>query len=233
MRDNDDEGREAHPHLPLMPTPSEQKALAFVAIVILLGGAVRVLRAGSSALPTPLEQQALARQALAADNASQNARQGKSPKRGRKSRTARDTLPNVVGGVASVPPSFARPDRPFDRAPYGSAFVRPGFSGATPRIDTDVRGLRAGTPSAPSRAAGKPLPTSPVDLDLATAREMETLPRIGPALANRIVANRDSLGPFGSLAGLKRVKGMGPASLDRLAPLVTFGGRAASRASPP
>ena len=233
MRDNDDEGSEAHSHLPLMPTPSEQKALAFVAIVILLGGAVRVLRAGSSTLPTPLEQQALARQALAADNASQNARQGKNPKRGRKSRTSRDTVPNVVGGVASVPPSFARPDRPFDRAPYGSALVRPGFSGATPRIDTDVRGLRAVTPSAPSAAARKPLPSSPVDLDFATAREMETLPRIGPALANRIVANRDSLGPFGSLAALKRVKGMGPASLDRLAPLVTFGGRPAWRASPP
>ncbi len=66
-----------------------------------------------------------------------------------------------------------------------------------------------------------------IDLDHATATEIEALPRVGPATARRIVANRDSLGPFGSLAGLRRVKGMGPASLARLAPFITFGGRPA------
>jgi hypothetical protein len=50
-----------------MPTPSEQKALAFMAAVVLLGGAVRVVRAGSTPAPNPLEQQALARQATAAE----------------------------------------------------------------------------------------------------------------------------------------------------------------------
>ena len=66
-----------------------------------------------------------------------------------------------------------------------------------------------------------------------SAQEIEALPRIGPTLARRIVANRDSLGAFGSLDKLRRVKGMGPAALDRLAPLVTFGGRTARRAAPP
>ena len=208
-----------------MPTPAEQKALAFVAIVILLGGAVRVLRAGSSAPPTTLEQQALARQASASDSA----KQGKSAKRGKTPRPSTDTTARVVAGVASVPPSFARPDRPFDHSPYGSGSVRPGFPGPSPRIDTDTNGSRPTTPTKPAASHRKALPGKPVDLDLATAPEIEMLPRIGPALARRIVANRDSLGPFGSLAALKRVKGMGPASLDRLAPLVTFGGRAASR----
>jgi DNA uptake protein ComE-like DNA-binding protein len=208
-----------------MPTPAEQKALAFVAIVILLGGAVRVLRAGSSAPATTLEQQALARQASASDSA----KQGKSAKRGKTPRPSTDTTARVVAGVASVPPSFARPDRPFDHSPYGSGSVRPGFSGPRPRIDTDANGSRPTTPTKPAASHRKALPDKPVDLDLATAQEIEMLPRIGPALARRIVANRDSLGPFGSLAALKRVKGMGPASLDRLAPLVTFGGRAASR----
>lgn len=216
-----------------MPTPSEQKALAFVAIVILLGGAVRVLRAGSSLSPTPLEQQAIARQASAADSATRRAKEGKAARRGRASRLSRDTTATVVAGVASVPPSFARPDRPFDHTPYGSGSLGPGFAGPTPRIDTDVNGLRPATPNLPAPGSRKALPAMPVDLDLASVREIETLPRIGPALAQRIVANRDSFGPFGSLAGLKRVKGMGPASLDRFAPLVTFGGRAALRASSP
>ena len=216
-----------------MPTPSEQKALAFVAIVVLLGGAVRVLRAGSSIAPTAPELQALTRQAFAADSASQRVRQGKAGKRGKTSRASRDTMPIVVGGVASVPRSFARPDRPFDRTPYGAGSVRAGFPGPSPRIDSDARG--APPPAAVAQPPGnrKPLPGAPVDLDVATAAEIETLPRIGPALAFRIVTNRDSLGPFGSLAGLRRVKGMGPASLDRLAPLVTFGGRAAPRGASP
>jgi competence protein ComEA len=55
------------------------------------------------------------------------------------------------------------------------------------------------------------------------------LPRIGPSLAKRIVANRDSLGAFGSLDGLTRVKGIGVATRKLLQPLVTFSGRASPR----
>jgi competence protein ComEA len=61
-----------------------------------------------------------------------------------------------------------------------------------------------------------------VDLDVATAAEIERLPRIGPSLAQRIVADRDSLGPFGSLEGFGRVRGVGPSLLKAVAPLVTF-----------
>jgi competence protein ComEA len=61
-----------------------------------------------------------------------------------------------------------------------------------------------------------------VDLDRASAAEIERLPGIGPVLARRVVANRDSLGPFGSLKALERVKGIGPATAKRLAPYVTF-----------
>jgi competence protein ComEA len=61
-----------------------------------------------------------------------------------------------------------------------------------------------------------------VDLDVATAAEIERLPRIGPSLARRIVADRDSLGPFGSLEAFGRVKGVGPGLVRVVAPLVTF-----------
>jgi competence protein ComEA len=67
-----------------------------------------------------------------------------------------------------------------------------------------------------------PTPTGPVDPDVAEARELETLPRIGPALAARIVANRDSFGPFGSLEELQRVRGIGPALARGLEERVTF-----------
>ena len=61
-----------------------------------------------------------------------------------------------------------------------------------------------------------------IDLDIATADQIETLRYIGPALAKRIVADRDSLGPFGSLDGFQRVKGVGPKLAAKLDSTVTF-----------
>lgn len=205
-----------------MPTSSEQKALAFIAIVILLGGAVRVVRAGSASSPNATEQQAIARQATAADSAASK-KKGKASKRSTSKLAAHDTA--TIGGVASVLPSFARPDRPYDHTPYGTPSARIGFPPPDPRIDTDARGQRIANAASPGTSTTKKAPSSPIDLDTATQEQIESLPRIGPAFAKRIVANRDSLGPFASLEGLKRVKGMGKATLAQLAPLVTFSGR--------
>ncbi len=61
-----------------------------------------------------------------------------------------------------------------------------------------------------------------IDLDVATAQEIETLRGIGPAMAKRIVADRDSLGPFGSLKELQRVRGIGPKLAAKIDSSVTF-----------
>jgi len=61
-----------------------------------------------------------------------------------------------------------------------------------------------------------------VDVDIADAPALEALPGIGPALATRIVQDRERNGPFGSLDGLQRVKGVGPALAAKLQPHVTF-----------
>ncbi|HUQ46656.1 MAG TPA: helix-hairpin-helix domain-containing protein [Gemmatimonadaceae bacterium] len=61
-----------------------------------------------------------------------------------------------------------------------------------------------------------------IDLDVATAEQIETLRGIGPAMAKRIVEDRDSLGPFGSLKGLERVRGIGPKLAARIDSSVTF-----------
>lgn len=71
--------------------------------------------------------------------------------------------------------------------------------------------------AAPARAAS---PGARLDLNTATAADFETLPRIGPALAARIVALRDQLGGFRSPDDLLRVRGIGAKTLDRLRPLV-------------
>lgn len=88
------------------------------------------------------------------------------------------------------------------------------------------RRTKAAEPPAPIEAAGAP-PREPVvpaiiDIDIATAAEIETLRGIGPALAARIVADRDSLGPFGSTDELQRVRGIGLRLAKKIAPQVTF-----------
>ncbi len=59
----------------------------------------------------------------------------------------------------------------------------------------------------------------------ASAEELERLPRVGPALAQRIVADRAARGAYRSLEELGRVPGIGPATLRVLAPVVTFSPR--------
>jgi hypothetical protein len=65
-----------------------------------------------------------------------------------------------------------------------------------------------------------------LDLDRATADQIDALPGIGPALSKRIVAARDSIGGFGQIEALCGIAGIRASVLQRLRPLVTFtGGR--------
>ncbi|HLL84959.1 MAG TPA: helix-hairpin-helix domain-containing protein, partial [Longimicrobium sp.] len=57
-----------------------------------------------------------------------------------------------------------------------------------------------------------------LDPNTAPADELQRLPRVGPALAERIVAWRASHGPFRSLAGIDSVPGIGPALLAGISP---------------
>jgi DNA uptake protein ComE-like DNA-binding protein len=203
-----------------MATPSEQKALAFVAMIVLLGGVVRVVRAGAPPNASLVEQQALARQASSADSAAAVPKGRKTRAKGSGRQRKAASEPTVIGGVASVPPGSPSPD----------GLSHDGFPPPSPRVDVDYRTNRPMSTSgvSPSRASGRPA-REPVDLDRATAGEIDVLPWVGPALAERIVANRDSFGPFGSLEALGRVKGVGSATRKRLSALVTFSGVPSSR----
>jgi competence ComEA-like helix-hairpin-helix protein len=74
----------------------------------------------------------------------------------------------------------------------------------------------------PQPATRNPPRATRIDLDTASAAEIEKLPGIGPALAKRIVKDRETNGPFGCLAALDRVKGIGPALLSRIDSVATF-----------
>jgi competence protein ComEA len=60
-----------------------------------------------------------------------------------------------------------------------------------------------------------------LDLNSATAEDLEALPGIGPALAQRIVQHRQSQGPFATVEDLMAVYGIGKKKLAQIKPLVT------------
>jgi competence protein ComEA len=62
-----------------------------------------------------------------------------------------------------------------------------------------------------------------VNVNTATAAELETLPRIGPAMAQRIIEYREANGPFGSIEDIQNVPGIGPATFEGLKDLITVG----------
>lgn len=168
-----------------MPTPSEGRALLFVAAVAALGLGVRGWRAIEGADVAASDREALARQIAAVDSA-------------------------VTSG------GRRRPSRASDRGEAGRSTGSAGSTGGS---------ARAVRPAPTAAGPGPPGASAPpIDLDRASAAELDELPGIGPALAARIVAERELHGPFGSLEALQEVKGIGPALAARLAPRVSFSG---------
>lgn len=78
-------------------------------------------------------------------------------------------------------------------------------------------GPGGGGPSAPG---GAQRPDGKLDLNRATAAELDALPGIGPVLAGRIVAYREQHGGFRSVRDLRRVQGIGEKLYQSLAELV-------------
>ena len=60
-----------------------------------------------------------------------------------------------------------------------------------------------------------PEPPAPVDINTATAEELETLDGIGPVMAQRIIDYRKKYGPFSSVDELLNVSGIGRSTLEK------------------
>ena len=77
----------------------------------------------------------------------------------------------------------------------------------------------AGAPAASPPAAGSS-PSAPLDLNTATAEQLDSLPGIGPVTAQKILDYRQAHGAFHSVAELEGVPGIGPGRLSQLKGLV-------------
>jgi competence protein ComEA len=63
--------------------------------------------------------------------------------------------------------------------------------------------------------------SGPININSATAAQLDSLPGVGPATAQAIVDHRSQHGPFASVDSLTEVRGIGPAKLEALRTLVT------------
>lgn len=62
-----------------------------------------------------------------------------------------------------------------------------------------------------------------IDINLADAALLETLPGIGPAIAQRIIEYREMSGPFESVEGFLEVRGIGPVTFEKIKDLIIIG----------
>ena len=75
----------------------------------------------------------------------------------------------------------------------------------------------------PPTVAGADADAALIDINAASAQDLETLPGIGPVLAGRIVEYREQNGPFQRTDQLTAVRGIGSATYERIRPLVAAG----------
>lgn len=102
---------------------------------------------------------------------------------------------------------------------------RGGGPGALPGspVSTDVLADSASrVAEAEARRAAPLAPGERIDVNRAPEAELDRLPGVGPGTARALVEARDTL-PFSSLDDLLRVRGIGPRTLDRLAPHLEMG----------
>ncbi|MBA4062961.1 MAG: hypothetical protein C0501_04495 [Isosphaera sp.] len=92
--------------------------------------------------------------------------------------------------------------------------------------------LRGYGPGAGARPSDPAAPAA-TDLNTAGRAELEQVPGVGPALAKEIADDRRRNGPFRSVEELRRVKGIGPATLDKVRGFVRVAAADPPPADPP
>jgi competence protein ComEA len=87
-------------------------------------------------------------------------------------------------------------------------------------FENDLPESSTGRSAGPDTLSQKPVtaapPTPLINVNTAPAESLLMLPGIGPVMSARIVAYRDSAGPFDSVAQLTDVPGIGPKTLEAI-----------------
>lgn len=128
----------------------------------------------------------------------------------------------LQAGVSKTRPSITVPvgqgAKEFDQATITKAIYGTGWDG-TVVLEAGADGVFRVVAPGGGAGGGDRL----VDINTATADQLATLPRIGPAKAAAIVAYRSAHGPFTTVDDLDKVSGIGPATVEAVRALVSVG----------
>jgi competence ComEA-like helix-hairpin-helix protein len=93
--------------------------------------------------------------------------------------------------------------------------------------------LLAGLILSASTAAGKKKPPAqPININTANSEQLQQVPGIGPAIADKILQMRKSYGPFKSVDDLLAIRGLGAKRLEKMRKYLTVGKTAPKNSSP-
>lgn len=95
------------------------------------------------------------------------------------------------------------------------------------RVLVDGEQIRIGlqaVPAAQPAAGGTPAAGGQIDINLATAEQLEQIPGVGPVLAQRIISYREQNGGFSTVEQLTEVSGIGEATFAQMQSMVTVSG---------
>lgn len=207
-------------------TRDESRALAFIAGLLFLSVAVRVAtlpeRAAVPGEVMDLDAHIAATESLVAEaeRMAEPLAEGERIDPNTAPVTELARLPRVGPALARRIVDDRERNGPFERA--GDLARVPGVGErlvelatpylALPRGDTRPDGYLRPLPGTDAPAASHRV----LDLNTADAVALEALPGVGPVIALRIVAYRDSVGRFGSVDELMAVRGIGESTLARI-----------------
>jgi len=123
--------------------------------------------------------------------------------------------------IPAVQPALEHQARVADsaaQAQRGGKGKKKGRGGRGSSERDQARPRPPGSPDRPGYVGGR------LDLDVATAAQIDSLPGVSATMARRIAVDRARRGPFTNAAGLQRVSGVGKRFLQQIDTLVTYSG---------
>jgi competence protein ComEA len=199
-------------------SPAETVMLVLVALAI-VGGSLLVFVRRSEPPPPPMERSRAAREAEGAPDPDA-------------SPPAKKVLVHVSGLVSApgvyelahdsrVQDAIAAAGGPRDGGDIEALNLAAPLSDGQKIIVARPGEPAASQPALLDGAAASPGPSGKINLNTASAAELDALPSIGPVIAERILVFRQQKGRFTSVAQLRDVEGIGPKKYEGVKDLVT------------